>query len=113
MFTNRKLPYEEITPKEAQKRLGTPPGLFVLDVREAEEFRAGHIDGAVLLPLGQLALHGAALPKDRPILCVCHSGSRSSIAASRLAAVGFTTINLRGGMFAWERERLPVTRGAS
>ena len=101
---------EDITPKEAKQRIDTNPGLFVLDVREPEEYQAGHIAGAILIPLGQLGQRSGELPKDRAILCVCQTGSRSTFAASRLAAAGFTIVNLKGGMSAWEWERLPVKR---
>ncbi len=111
MFTKRQLPYEEINPKEAKTRLEANPDLFVLDVREPEEYAAGHIEGAILIPLGQIGFRSGELPKDRPILCVCHTGSRSSFAASRLSAAGYKVINLRGGMAAWEYARLPVKRG--
>ncbi len=110
MFTGRKPSFEEITPKEAQKRLSDPSGLFVLDVREPEEYQSGHIAEAVLIPLGQLSQRRDELPQDRDILCVCQTGSRSSFAASRLAAAGYRVINLRGGISAWERDRLPMQR---
>jgi len=112
MFNSKKsTPYEEVSPKEAKDRIAANPDLFILDVREPVEYQAGHIDRAVLIPLGQLSYRSSELPKDHPILCVCHSGSRSSFAASRLAAAGYQVINLRGGMSAWEWARLPVARG--
>ena len=87
-----------------------PP--YILDVREPSEFRAGHIDGATLIPLNSLANRIQQIPKDREILCVCQSGMRSSSAARQLAAAGYRVMNLRGGMSAWSAAQLPVRRGS-
>ncbi|MBK8032964.1 MAG: rhodanese-like domain-containing protein [Chloroflexi bacterium] len=84
---------------------------FILDVREPSEYTGGHINGAKLIPLGSLQQQMDQLPKDKPILCVCASGSRSSSAANLLARAGYTTINLRGGMMGWQMAGFPVKRG--
>ncbi len=64
-----------------------------------------------MIPLGELSRRMNELPKDRSILCICHSGSRSSVAARQLQAAGYQVINLQGGMSGWERARLPVKAG--
>jgi sulfur-carrier protein adenylyltransferase/sulfurtransferase len=75
---------------------------FLLDVRREAEFRACHIDGACLIPLDHLAASVAALPVDRPIVCVCQKGMRSRIAAQMLIELGFPDIcSLEGGVEAW------------
>lgn len=79
----------------------------LLDVREPAEFAQGlgHIDGALLLPLGQLETRLAELPRERPIVTVCRSGARSARAAAMLAKAGFDQVaNLRGGMLRWRAE---------
>jgi glyoxylase-like metal-dependent hydrolase (beta-lactamase superfamily II)/rhodanese-related sulfurtransferase len=79
----------------------------VVDVRDPEEFGhgLGHIDGARLVPLGQLESRQAELPRDRPIVTVCRSGARSARAAAMLAKAGFAQVaNLRGGMLRWRAE---------
>ncbi len=86
-----------------------PP--YILDVRQPDEFRAGHITGATLIPLNTLGQSLGKLPKDRPILCVCHSGSRSGVAARQLDSQGYTVLNLRGGMISWQRAGYPVKKG--
>ncbi len=112
MFNAPKPPnFEEIAPQEARRRMEAKP-VFILDVREPEEFVSGHIPGAVLIPMGKVIQRSGEIPTDREILVVCHSGSRSRTIALRLASNGYKAANLRGGMFAWERERLPVTKGA-
>lgn len=87
----------------------------VLDVRERDEFNGplGHIKDAVLIPLGDLASRAGELDKDRPVVAVCRSGSRSAQANVILAKAGFDKIaNLPGGMLRWRAEDLAV-EGAS
>lgn len=79
----------------------------VVDVREPDEFShgLGHIEGALLLPLGQLEARIGELPRDRPIVTVCRSGARSARAAAMLGKAGFAEVaNLSGGMLRWRAE---------
>jgi sulfur dioxygenase len=88
----------------------------VLDVREPNEFTGplGHIEGAILIPLGELAGRAGELSRDRPIVAVCRAGSRSAQALSILQQSGFTDIaNLTGGMLRWRAEAHPVEGGSS
>jgi rhodanese-related sulfurtransferase len=87
-------------------------GAYVLDVREPEEFQAGHIEGATSLPLGDLAGRLAEVPTDQVIVCVCRSGHRSGIATRELRAAGLHAVNLVGGMSAWAVEGLPIVSSA-
>lgn len=98
-------------PADIKDRLEGKDALFVLDVRQPEEFRTGAIKGAKLIPLGELSKRMKELPQDREILVVCRSGSRSAMAARQLANAGYKTINLRGGMIAWQRAGLPINTG--
>jgi rhodanese-related sulfurtransferase len=84
---------------------------LVVDVRQPEEYRGGHIAGAKLIPLGELGQRLKELPKEREIICVCHTGSRSVPATRQLVAAGYTAINMKGGMLAWEWAKLPVKKG--
>jgi glyoxylase-like metal-dependent hydrolase (beta-lactamase superfamily II)/rhodanese-related sulfurtransferase len=80
------------------------PALVLLDVREPGEVRAGAIDGAVAIPLGQLADRLDELDPGRRTVGLCASGVRSSVAASVLRAGGFETVtDLHGGYEAWSR----------
>jgi glyoxylase-like metal-dependent hydrolase (beta-lactamase superfamily II)/rhodanese-related sulfurtransferase len=79
----------------------------VLDVRESEEFGhgLGHIQGALLIPLGQLEARLGELSRERPVVTVCRSGARSARAAAMLAKAGFQDVaNLGGGMLRWRAE---------
>ena len=85
----------------------------LLDVRERGEYAAGHVPGAVNVPLGELAARAAELPLDRPIAVHCQSGSRSMIAVSVLRRAGFTHLaNVTGGFDAYVAAAAPVDRGA-
>jgi len=77
-------------------------GALLLDVRTAEEFAGGHIDGARNAPVDSLAGALATLPKDKPIVVYCAAGVRAARAAQLLADNGFDARNL-GGMSAWPR----------
>ena len=111
-FFNRKADPSEVTPEDIQRRQAAGERLFLLDVREASEYAEAHIVGSKLIPLSQLANRIAGLPQDQPIVAVCRSGNRSSVAMSVLKRAGFSNVlNLRGGMLAWTRSGLPVKRG--
>ncbi|MBV9554149.1 MAG: MBL fold metallo-hydrolase [Alphaproteobacteria bacterium] len=88
----------------------------ILDVREDEEFAGplGHIVGAVLIPLGQLAGRLDELRRDRPVVAVCRAGSRSAQATAILQQAGFCDVaNLNGGMLRWRAEGYPVEGGSA
>jgi sulfur dioxygenase len=82
-------------------------GVQLLDVRESEEFHGpiGHIPGALSLPLGELAARHGELARDRPVVAVCRSGTRSARAVALLQQAGFVDVaNLAGGMLRWRAE---------
>ena len=85
----------------------------ILDVRSMDEFKKGHIVNAVNIPLNGLGNNIKQIEKhrDKPIVTVCRSGSRSGAAGTILRKHGFENVkNLRGGMLAWENASLPVKR---
>jgi glyoxylase-like metal-dependent hydrolase (beta-lactamase superfamily II)/rhodanese-related sulfurtransferase len=91
-------------------------GIQILDVREPDEFTGplGHIRGAVLIPLGDLAERAGELAKDRPIVAVCRAGSRSAQATNMLQQAGFKDVaNLTGGMLRWRAEGHAVEGGSA
>lgn len=82
-------------------------GLALLDVREADEWAAGHAPEAVHIPLGDLPSRLdelAELPDDRPLYVVCRTGGRSARAAAWLNANGWDAVNVAGGMKSWQTE---------
>jgi rhodanese-related sulfurtransferase len=100
-----------LNPVEVHAKLADQPKPFLLDVRQPEEYTSGHIAGATLIPLGELSRRLKELPRDREILCVCHSGNRSGTAARWLISAGYRAVNLSGGMIQWSRSGLPVKKG--
>lgn len=82
--------------------------VVVLDVREQDEWDAGHIEGALHLPMSQLVDRVAELPGDRRIACVCRSGNRSARVTAWLIANGVDALNLDGGMQRWVAAGRPV-----
>ena len=84
----------------------------LLDVREDDEWTAGHIDGAQHIPLRALTERLSEVPKERTIVAVCRSGGRSEAAVRGLRKLGFEAENLEGGVNAWDRAKLPLVDGS-
>jgi rhodanese-related sulfurtransferase len=82
----------------------------LLDVREPDEWEAGHAPGATWIPLGQLDRARTEVAINRRIVCICRSGHRSSRAVEALVQMGFDAVNMAGGMKAWAANGLPVVR---
>ena len=80
-------------------------GAVLLDVREQQEWDAGHAPQALHVPLS--SLEAAALPPG-PVLAICRSGNRSGVAAQQLADAGVDVRNVAGGMLAWAEAGLPM-----
>jgi rhodanese-related sulfurtransferase len=86
--------------------------VFFVDVREPNEWDAGHIEGAVNIPLMDLPSRYQELVTDKPVVTVCQIGQRSDLAAGFLQENGFEAHNLEGGMKEWARLGLPFVSGA-
>lgn len=89
---------------------------LLLDVRTPEEYAAGHAPRAKSVPLDELARMGrdacSTLAGDKPVVCICATGNRSSMAATALAKAGIKPVyNLFGGMAAWRSAGLTVRKG--
>jgi rhodanese-related sulfurtransferase len=76
-------------------------GAILLDVREPEEWEAGHAPGAIHVPLGQLPDRMGELDASERVVVICRSGGRSALATEWLSTAGFDATNLVGGMQAW------------
>ncbi len=101
----------QLDARAAQAKLAEKSKPYLLDVRQPDEYQAGHIPNATLVPLGELPRRVNELPRDREIICVCRSGNRSSSATRYLISAGYNATNLSGGMLDWARAGLPVKRG--
>ena len=84
-------------------------GAILLDVREDDEWSAGHAPNAIHVPLSRLGDEYAdKLPQDQRVLCICKVGGRSAQATSALLGAGYDIVNVAGGMKAWEAAGMPV-----
>ncbi len=85
-----------------------PP--IIVDVRTTREFSAGHIPGAISMPLGQEKMVAEKWPTDASLVLVCKTGHRSQAAAATLFHLGYTHVaHLQGGMDAWRRASMRTT----
>jgi molybdopterin/thiamine biosynthesis adenylyltransferase/rhodanese-related sulfurtransferase/molybdopterin converting factor small subunit len=92
----------EVTAEELKKQLDRGDSVFVLDVREPNEYQICKISGSKLIPLGELAQRTGELERDRDIVVHCKMGGRSAKAVALLQERGFTRVrNLKGGILAW------------
>jgi sulfur-carrier protein adenylyltransferase/sulfurtransferase len=102
----------DITAGELSERLKKLEPLHLIDVREPHELEISHLEGAQLIPLGQMAARLSELDSAREIVLFCKSGTRSTRALELLASAGFRKVkNLKGGINAWAKEvdpSLPV-----
>ena len=85
-----------------------PDGAFLLDVRERDEWVAGHVPGALHIPLGQLGARAGEVARDREVYVICRSGNRSAYAARALAGAGWQAHNVADGMYGWQAAGRPM-----
>lgn len=102
-----------VAPADVRALQAQHPGLVLLDVRTPFEFQAGHLPGSSLVPVDRVA---GAIPRlqraAHPILVVCQSGARATMAAATLQAAGVSGVSLlTGGIAAWRRHGLALESG--
>lgn len=107
-MTNFGPPKPQVTETDAVAASVRSPETVLLDVREDDEWTAGHAPGAVHMALGTLGASHGLLERGQPIICVCRSGGRSAKATELLRGAGYDVVNLAGGMRAWAAAGLPV-----
>jgi rhodanese-related sulfurtransferase len=101
----------EISPADAKAKIDSGAPLFVLDVREPDEFEKGHIPKAMNIPRGLLEfkISGAIPNKDAQIIAYCKSGGRSCLACETLQELGYKNVeSIAGGWAAWLKAGYPV-----
>jgi rhodanese-related sulfurtransferase len=89
-----------------------PTDAVLVDVREHDEWSAGHVDGAVHVPLSEVPGRLGDLPEADPLYILCRSGNRSGRAAAWLNAQGIESVNVAGGMQAWAAAGKPMASDA-
>lgn len=98
----------EITVEQLAEAL--TEGAVLVDVREPDEYAAGHVPGARNVPMGRLPRRMGELDRTAPVHLICASGNRSSAMIDVLAAAGFDAINVAGGTVAWSRSGRDLER---
>lgn len=99
LFSKKK--WQTIDGDQAQEMIKAG-GHQLIDVREPSEYKSGHIPGSVNIPLGLLEFRKNEIRKDKPVICICLSGGRSSNACTYLTDQGYEPVyNLSGGMSRW------------
>ena len=98
--------YQQITAEEAKNIMDSNDNFIILDVREQDEFDAGHIPGAILISYTEIEKKAAEMLPDKAqlILVYCRSGRRSKIASESLVKLGYTNIKEFGGIIDWHYE---------
>lgn len=102
----RMLTYEQISAEEAKAIMDSEKDYIIIDARTDEEFKEGHIEGAILIPEYEIANRAEKeIPdKDTLILVYCRSGRRSKIASEELVKLGYKNVKEFGGIIDWPYE---------
>ena len=90
--------FQMISMRRLEQLLEGERNFLLLDVREPEEYAAGHLEGAVNLPFSRLQEAGSGIPMDRPVILYCSHGSQSMMAARELSRMGYRAVTVSGGL---------------
>ncbi|MBO8170837.1 MAG: rhodanese-like domain-containing protein [Bacillaceae bacterium] len=100
MFVDQK--WENITPDEVKQMIESGKPVQLIDVREPDEYASGHIPGAKLISLSEIAARASEIDPNQETIMICRSGNRSGMACEFLSQQGFKNLkNMVGGMMAW------------
>lgn len=95
--------YQNISPRELRDKIERKDDFLLLDVRTSAEHYHEAIEGSTLLPVQEMGYWANELPKGAEIVVYCRVGNRSAFAAAHLAQLGYTVMNLEGGIREWKR----------
>ncbi|MFH5211106.1 rhodanese-like domain-containing protein [Antrihabitans sp. NCIMB 15449] len=87
--------------------------VVLLDVREADEWELGHAPSAVHIPMGDVPARFGEIDPDAQLYVICRQGGRSARVVEYLQQVGYESVNVRGGMVAWQKAGLPLVSDGS
>jgi rhodanese-related sulfurtransferase len=92
----------------AVEAAAVPADAYLLDVREPDEWRAGHAPEAVHIPMSQLRDRADEVPRDQDVYVICRVGGRSAQVTQALINAGWAAANVDGGMIAWAHHGRPI-----
>ena len=99
----------QVVDAETVASIQDDPEVVLIDVREPEEYAAGHIPGVTLIPMGEVPERLDEIPTDKTVITYCRSGNRSGQVMQFLQQQGYDNVhNMEGGIIAWEQAGLPV-----
>jgi rhodanese-related sulfurtransferase len=98
----------DLTPRDLAVRLERGEDVQIVDVRQPEEWDAGRIAGARHIELAALAANADSVDRQRPVVFVCRTGSRSAMATEAFRTAGYDAHNMTGGLLEWEKSGLPL-----
>ena len=99
--------YETIDTTELARLLDAGE-VNLVDVRETDEFAAGHVPGAVNIPMSVLPVRVGEIPVDRVVHLICRTGARSGQVGQWLGQQGYSAVNIEGGTVAWDQAGRPL-----
>ena len=108
LFDFLKKKYQTVSPAKAKE--AQDAGAMLIDVRESNEYRAGHAPGAKHISVQVIERRLGEIPMERQIIVVCQSGMRSQRAAEILSRNGYQVLNVSGGMLGWQRAGMKVVK---
>ncbi len=95
---------QELIPRHAE-------GAVVVDVREPDEYVDGHVPGAALIPMNDLAARMDEVPRGQPVYVICRSGARSLTSTAQLIDAGYEAYSVAGGTLGWIAAGQPIVLG--
>ncbi|WP_240675777.1 rhodanese-like domain-containing protein [Ammoniphilus sp. CFH 90114] len=97
--------WKDLTPQEVEQLLKERKDIQFIDVRELEEYEAGHIEGVTLIPLSQFDIRKSEIDPEKETVFICRSGNRSGKVCEYLSTMGYRNMyNMVGGMLNWTGE---------
>ncbi len=104
-------PFTRLSAEQAKQKFDAKDGTVIVDVREPDETKTGHVPGAVLMPVNSVFSRAGELPKDKDVIFICAVGQRSALAAEIAAAMGLTRLfSIDGGTDAWRSSGYPLEK---
>ena len=101
--------YVQITPQQLFDLIGSGEKITIVDYRYEDDFKKGHIEGAINVPFTEFSRNIKSIPREYPVVSICYVGAVGKITAQTLAKKGYSSsMNVYGGIKAWEKAKYPI-----